>query len=88
MWVVILTKLKELRLMLKITQEQISDYLGISVRQYRYIESGARKPSYEVLCKLEDLFQMSHRELLSVDNSHCTTWYQLNNIMKYGRGKI
>ena len=29
------------------------------------LETGKRKPSYEVLVKLEDLFGMTHRELFA-----------------------
>ncbi|WP_234399702.1 helix-turn-helix domain-containing protein [Paenibacillus popilliae] len=38
--------------------------LGIKLRQYQYIEKGTRRPSYEVLCAFENLFGMTHRELL------------------------
>ncbi|AHD04680.1 helix-turn-helix domain-containing protein [Paenibacillus larvae] len=59
------TKLYEVRNKAKLTQLEVAVKLGIKLRQYQYIEKGTRRPSYEILCKLEDLFQMSHRELFA-----------------------
>lgn len=43
----------------------VGQKIGITKQSLSAIENGVRNPSYEVLCKLEDLFQMSHRELLA-----------------------
>lgn len=47
------------------TQEQIAHYIGITAEAVSMLESGQRKPSYEVLVKLEDLFGKTHRELFA-----------------------
>lgn len=60
-----ITKLKIIRIKRGLTQKQVAKEIGIGVRQYQRIEAGVGKPSYEALCKLEDLFQLSHRELLA-----------------------
>jgi len=39
-----------------LTQAQLSDMLNISVRTYQYIEKGERKPSCDVVIKLQALF--------------------------------
>lgn len=54
------------------TLEYVASKTGVSKQTVYDWEQGRRYPSYQALCRLEDLFQMSHRELLSIDNSHCT----------------
>lgn len=39
--------------------------MGVSDEAIRLLESGQRKPSYEVLVRLEDLFGLPHRELFA-----------------------
>lgn len=43
--------------------EFVAEKAGLTAEAIRLIETGQRKPSYDVLVKLEDLFQMGHREL-------------------------
>lgn len=43
--------------------EQVAEKVGITAEAVRLIETGERNPSYPVLIKLEDLFEMTHREL-------------------------
>lgn len=40
----------------RMTQEEVSKQIGVTRAAYTYIENGKRKPSYEVLVKLLDLF--------------------------------
>lgn len=47
------------------TQEYVAGQVGISPEAVSMLETGLRKPSYEILVKLEDLFQLGHRELFS-----------------------
>lgn len=47
------------------SQAYIADAVGISRAAYNHIENNNRKPSYDVLVKLEDLFGLSHRELFA-----------------------
>ena len=41
----------------------VGQRLGVTDEMIRLIEVGKRDPSYPLLCKLEDLFQMNHRDL-------------------------
>lgn len=45
------------------TQKFVADKAGITQAMLQKIETGKRKPSYDVLVKLEDLFRMNHRKL-------------------------
>ena len=48
------------------TQEQVAQKIGITEQAVQLIETGQRKPSYDVLVKLEDLFHKNHRKLFAV----------------------
>lgn len=50
----------------KWTQAYAAQQVGITKAAYRNIEVGFRKPSYDVLVKLEDLFGLTHRQLFAV----------------------
>lgn len=43
--------------------EYVAEKVGLNAEAVRLIEIGKRNPSYPVLVKLEDLFQMEHRQL-------------------------
>lgn len=45
------------------TEREVAERLGITKGALHNIETGHRKPSYDVLVKLEDLFHMNHRKL-------------------------
>ena len=47
------------------TLEYVAKQIGITKSAFRLIETAKRRPSYEVLVKLEDLFGKSHRELFA-----------------------
>lgn len=51
------------------TQGQVAKACGVSTQTVYDWESGRRKPSYEVLVKLEDLFKMNHRELFGKEKA-------------------
>lgn len=55
--------LKKARQKASMTQKQVAEYLGISERYYRLIESGTRNGTFEVWDKLEDLFRIHQRIL-------------------------
>ena len=48
------------------TQEYVAQQIGITNQAVNLIETGQRKPSYDVLVKLEDLFNLNHRQLFAV----------------------
>jgi transcriptional regulator with XRE-family HTH domain len=47
------------------TLEYVAQQIGITNQAVHLIENSQRKPSYETLIKLENLFGLSHRELFS-----------------------
>lgn len=51
------------------SRKQLGELLGITAEAVRLIEIGKRKPSYDVLVKMEDLFGMGHRGLLVEEDS-------------------
>lgn len=62
------TRMKEERIKRGWTQKKVADLLQLTTTAISDIENGKAKPSYKVLCELEDLFDMTHRELFkSVD---------------------
>lgn len=48
------------------TQQYVADFIGLSKTAIHDIETCRQKPSYDVLCKLEDLFELNHRQLFAV----------------------
>lgn len=60
-----MNNLKVARLGRSLTQDEIAHLLGITVRTYQYIEHGERKPSYDVIIKLQELFNKDIYNLLS-----------------------
>ncbi len=55
--------LKEARQKAGMTQQQMAEYLGITVRAYQQIESGDYQGKIEHWDKLEDLFGIHQRKL-------------------------
>ncbi|MDR0571092.1 MAG: helix-turn-helix domain-containing protein [Clostridiales Family XIII bacterium] len=46
------------------TQQYVATQVGLTRTAIHDIENGLQAPSYKVLVKLENLFGMTHRELL------------------------
>jgi len=59
------TRMKQERIKHGWTQKYIAEITGLTPTSISDIENGNAKPSYKVLCVLEDLFKLTHRELLS-----------------------
>lgn len=57
------TRMKAERIKKGWTQKHIANMLGLTVTSISDIENGKAKPSYKVLCQIEDIFSMTHREL-------------------------
>lgn len=57
------------------TQLQVSEMLSVSERFYRSIEAGDRRPSYEKLNKLEDIFQIPQRVLFAKNIEEIPSFY-------------
>ena len=52
-------KLKQERISKNLTQKQVAEYLQISRPAYTNYESGTREPSFEILRKICDFFDIS-----------------------------
>ena len=52
-------KLKQLRKMKNLTQEQIAQIINSTTTCYNYYEKEKRQPSIETLCKLADFYGVS-----------------------------
>ena len=65
-----MNNLKKARLRRVMTQDELAHLLGVTVRTYQYIEHGQRKPSYDVILRLQELFDSDISYLLSnTDNA-------------------
>lgn len=56
-------RLREARINRGMTQQQVADEIGVSLRYYQLIEQGKRDGSFEVWDALEDLFEIHQRKL-------------------------
>lgn len=61
------SRLNHLRKANSVTAQKMADYLGIGIRSYRAYESGDREPSFAVLVKIADFFDVSTDYLLCRD---------------------
>lgn len=52
-------RLREVRKSKKITQQELADRLGIKRNTYSDWENGKTEPTFEILVKLADLFDVS-----------------------------
>lgn len=59
--------LKNARKAKGMTQQGVSDYLGIGLRYYQKIESGDRTGDFEIWDNLEDLFSIHQRILREIE---------------------
>lgn len=57
-------KIKEARIENGLTQEQLAEMLNISPTHVKYIESGRRKPSIEILFALAQILSLSLDEVV------------------------
>ena len=58
--------LKEARNAKDMTQQQVADHLGISLRYYQKLEAGDRGGDFEIWDSLEDLFSIHQRDLRQI----------------------
>jgi len=52
-----------------ITAQQMADFLGISLRSYRYYESNDRQPSLQMLTQIADKLNVTTDSLLGSDQT-------------------
>lgn len=55
--------LKEARQKAGMTQQQVADFINISLIHYQKIEEGSRTGNFEIWDSLEDLFNVHQRKL-------------------------
>ena len=61
--------LKRARNEKRLTQQNLADYLSLSLRQYQYIEAGSSSGSFETWDALEDFLGIHQRKLREVSNN-------------------
>jgi transcriptional regulator with XRE-family HTH domain len=59
--------LKSIRIEKGFTQKSLADKLGVSETAVRNWENTAREPSYEILCKLAKIFDITVGQLLGAE---------------------
>lgn len=64
------TNLKTARQKAGMTQQQVADYLGVTLIYYQKIEQGTRTGDFEIWDALEDLFAIHQRELRKISEIH------------------
>jgi Predicted transcriptional regulators len=52
-------RLREMRLKRKLTQQKLSDEVGVALRTYQCYEQGKNNPSYDILLALSDVLDVS-----------------------------
>ena len=62
--------LKEARQKAGMTQQQVAEHIGISLRYYQNIEAGSRTGDFEIWDNLEDLFMLHQRKLREISDNH------------------
>ncbi|HHW03367.1 MAG TPA: helix-turn-helix transcriptional regulator [Thermoanaerobacterales bacterium] len=60
-------KIKELRLNRKMTQEELGKIIGVTTSMIGMYETGARNPSYAVLNKIAEYFNVTTDYLLGLE---------------------
>lgn len=61
--------LRNARKAANMTQQQVADKIGISLRYYQNIEQGSRTGDFEIWDNLEDLFNIHQRKLREISNN-------------------
>lgn len=61
------TRLKQLRKDNKMTQQQLSEVLGLAISSISSYESGDRKPSYSILRKYAAYFHVTSDYILGIE---------------------
>ena len=63
------TNLKKFRQLASMTQEVLSEKMGITAQHLSYLETGSRAPSFEVIATAADILEVSPAELFSESKS-------------------
>ena len=60
-------RLRHMRKALGMTQQEMSDLIGVALRSYQCYEGGSRHPSFDTLIKIGDVLSVSIDYLLGRD---------------------
>lgn len=69
-------RIREIRLLQSVTQQQLAESIHVSVPYISYIEHAEKKPSLEVLVNISNALGITLDELLSGNQIHNPTDYQ------------
>ncbi len=67
-------RLRETRMARKLTQQKLSDSIGLALRSYQCYEQGTREPPLDMLVKLADVLEVPTDYLLCRDLSLLKTF--------------
>lgn len=73
-------RIRELRTIRNLTQEQMARLLNISRQKYSRIESGMNSISLEILVKIADILDVSVNDITKVLDQEPLTAYRNNNV--------
>jgi transcriptional regulator with XRE-family HTH domain len=62
--------IKERRIELSMTQEQVADQVGVKPNYIGYLERGMRKPSDEICVRIADVLGLDQKDLFFLANPH------------------
>ena len=62
-------RLKEIRILRKVTQKQVADGIEVTETQYQNYEYGKHKPAYDIIIKLANFFKVSADYLLGLSDN-------------------
>ena len=73
-------KLKEIRTLKGYSQQEVADWLHCSAISYSRYETGNRSPSYDILVKIADFFDVTVDYLLGREHisENCLTPYEVS----------
>lgn len=74
------SRLLEQRQLLKLSQKEVAEAIGISPSVVSNYESGERTPSVENLMALAGLYRCTTDYLLGLDKSNCTSYIDTSNL--------
>lgn len=63
-------RLKELRLERNLTQKQVAEYLGLTIKGYNFYELNLREPPVETIKKLCALYNVSADYLIGLSDNY------------------
>lgn len=76
------SRLQEQRKLLKLSQKEVAQAIGVSPSVVSNYESGERTPSVECLMALAGLYRCSTDYLLGIDKGSCSSYIDTSNLSK------